>query len=196
MVAGPFFSGPASSFPGKETWKDFITLFNINKPEMLQTGDSGEDVGRIFNAINEAAKIGVEERVILAIIMQESTGNVGVQSTNDQGGESDAGLMQCRGSPGFPGQHDLSQVGAHMELSLTISVVNPVKDQITSMVMAGTRHFKANLEQNNNSDTAEAIYEACRLYNSGSLNKSDLSDGLGATASYVSDICNRLQGHT
>lgn len=61
MVAGPFISGPASSFPGKDTRKDFI-LFNINKPEMLQTRDSGEDVGRIFNAINKAAKIGAEEK--------------------------------------------------------------------------------------------------------------------------------------
>jgi hypothetical protein len=34
------------------------------------------------------------------------------------------------------------------------------------MVMADTKHFKANLEENNNQDTAEAIYEACRLYNS------------------------------
>ena len=64
------------------------------------------------------------------------------------------------------------------------------------MVEAGTRHFKQNLEDNNNADTAEAIYEACRLYNSGSINKSNLSAGRGATASYVSDIANRLQGHT
>jgi hypothetical protein len=64
------------------------------------------------------------------------------------------------------------------------------------MVVAGTQHFKAILDENHNQDTAEAIYEACRLYNSGSINESDLSDGLGATSSYVSDICNRLQGHT
>jgi hypothetical protein len=121
MVVGPFISGPASSFPGKDTWEDFITLFNINKPEMLQTGDNGEDVGRIFNAINKAAKIGVEERVILAIIMQESSGNVGVPSTTDQEAQSDAGLIQCRGSPGFDGQHNLSQVGKQMELLLTHS---------------------------------------------------------------------------
>lgn len=105
-----WYSGPTSSFPGKETWKDFTTLFNINKPQMLQTGDSDEDVGRIWNAIIEAAKIGVEERVILCIIMQESTGNVGVGTPNDQDGNPTGGLMQAEESPAFPGQHNLTQV--------------------------------------------------------------------------------------
>ena len=104
------YSGPASSFPDQSTWLDYETLFNINKPTMLQTGDTGEDVGRIFNAILDAAKIGVEERVILCIIMQESRGNVGVGTPNDQDGNPTGGLMQAEESPAFPGQHGLSQV--------------------------------------------------------------------------------------
>jgi hypothetical protein len=64
------------------------------------------------------------------------------------------------------------------------------------MVMAGTKHFKANLEQVGDQDTASTIYRALRLYNSGSINESNLSDGKGATPSYVSDIANRLQGRT
>ena len=105
------YSGPASAFPGKGTWKDFDTIFNLNKPEMLQTGDSGEDVGRIYNAVKEAAKeVGVEERVIFCIIMQESTGNVGVGTTSDPGSHPTGGLMQAEKSPAFPGQHNLSQV--------------------------------------------------------------------------------------
>ncbi len=105
------YSGPASAFPDKSTWKDFITIFNINKPTMLQTGDSGEDVGRVFNVIEDAAKnIGVEERVILCIIMQESRGNVGVGTPHDHDGNPTGGLMQAEESPAFPGQHNLSQV--------------------------------------------------------------------------------------
>lgn len=77
---------------------------------MQQTGDSGEDIGRIFNAINDAAKIGVEERVILCIIMQESRGNVGVGTPQDNDHKNTGGLMQAEESPGFPGQHNLSQV--------------------------------------------------------------------------------------
>ncbi|KAI4201433.1 MAG: hypothetical protein LQ350_003271 [Teloschistes chrysophthalmus] len=172
------YSGPASNFPAKSTWKDFNTLFNINKPTMLQTGDSSEDVGRIFNAIVDAAKIGVEERVILCIIMQESRGNVGVNGPRNQDGNVTGGLMQAVESPGFPGQHNLSQA------------------QISSMVQAGTKHYKGNLQQLDNADTASTIYRALRLYNSGSIDESNLSDGKGATPEYVSDIANRLQGRT
>jgi hypothetical protein len=64
------------------------------------------------------------------------------------------------------------------------------------MVVAGTNHFKANLQQLDDQDTASTIYRALRLYNSGSINENDLSDGVGATPSYVSDIANRLQGRT
>jgi hypothetical protein len=62
------------------------------------------------------------------------------------------------------------------------------------MVRAGTQHFKQNLIQFGNGDNADTIYKALRAYNSGSVNANDLSDGMGATASYVSDIANRLLG--
>jgi hypothetical protein len=71
-----------------------------------------------------------------------------------------------------------------------------LQDQIASMVMAGTKHYKGNLEQLDNRDTASTIYRALRLYNSGFIDESNLSDGKGATDSYVSDIANRLQGRT
>lgn len=62
------------------------------------------------------------------------------------------------------------------------------------MVRAGTNHFKDNLKEFGNADNADTIYKALRAYNSGSVNTNDLSDGRGATASYVSDIANRLLG--
>ncbi|KAH8803371.1 hypothetical protein F5884DRAFT_888643 [Xylogone sp. PMI_703] len=173
------YSGPASNFPPKSTWVDFETIFNNNKSAMFATGDSGPDIGCIWNAVNSAAAaIGVEERVIFCIIMQESTGNVGVGTTIDQDSTPTGGLMQCSSSPAFPGQHNLSQ------------------EQISSMVNAGTQHFKGNLEQFGNGDDAATIYQALRVYNSGSCDSSNLSNGLGATDSYVSDIANRLQGKT
>ncbi|KAK4224193.1 hypothetical protein QBC38DRAFT_423973 [Podospora fimiseda] len=176
-----FYSGPSSNFPSQSQWRSFEDIFNINKPLMFQTGDVGEDVGRIWNAVNDAAKnIGVEERVIFAIIMQESTGNVGVRTTYNADGNATAGLMQVSGGPGFPGQHGLSQA------------------QISSMVDAGTRHFKQNLINHGNADNADTIYKALREYNSGSVNASNLSiapNGAGVD-SYVSDIANRLLGRT
>lgn len=37
-------------------------------------------------------------------------------------------------------------------------------------------------------------YNVARGYNSGSIDFSNLSNGLGSTAAYASDIANRLQG--
>lgn len=67
-----WYQGPSSSFPPMSQWKSFEDIFNANKSEMAATGDTGEDIGRIWNAVIEAAKLGVEERVIFAIIMQVS----------------------------------------------------------------------------------------------------------------------------
>lgn len=104
------YSGPASAFPHKDTWKDFDHLFSINKPTMKLTGDTDQDIERIHHAIQEAAKIGVEPRVILCIIMQESRGNVGVGTPSNMDGKPTGGLMQAVESPAFPGRHNLSQV--------------------------------------------------------------------------------------
>ena len=101
----PLISGRASNFPDKATRLDFDTLFNLNMSEMFASGDTNTDVDGIRAAIHQNAEL-VESRVILCIIMQESSGNVGVRTT----GDDDAGLMQAHGSPGFPGQHGLSQV--------------------------------------------------------------------------------------
>lgn len=64
------------------------------------------------------------------------------------------------------------------------------------MVVAGTKHLKDNLNQFGGKDNEETIYKALRAYNSGSVNEHNLSDGRGATPSYVSDIANRLLGRT
>lgn len=64
------------------------------------------------------------------------------------------------------------------------------------MVKGGTQHYKQNLINWGNKWSGESIYPALREYTSGSVNPNNLSDGRGATASYVSDIANRLQGWT
>jgi hypothetical protein len=49
------------------------------------------------------------------------------------------------------------------------------------MVIACTKHFKAELEQTGNQDSAQSIYQALRLYNSGSINAK------------VSDLCSDIE---
>ncbi|ORY19532.1 hypothetical protein BCR34DRAFT_582236 [Clohesyomyces aquaticus] len=176
QALGTVIHGDWTKFPAISSWIGFDDMFNRNKNSMFSTGDTGEDVGRIYNAIKEAAKIGVDERVILGIIMQESHGDVGVVTTISPDGIPTAGLMQCSGCPGYPGKHGLTQA------------------QITGMVKGGTEHFKANLKNWGDKWSAESIFPALREYNSGSVNTKDLSDARGATASYVSDIAHRLTG--
>jgi hypothetical protein len=62
------------------------------------------------------------------------------------------------------------------------------------MIRIGTNHFKGNLKAHGDKWSGESIYPALREYNSGSVNNGNLSDGMGATASYVSDVANRLTG--
>ncbi|KAJ0108981.1 hypothetical protein J7T55_005529 [Diaporthe amygdali] len=177
QAAPQYYSGPWQNFPAMNTWvSTFDALFEANKNSIRSTGSTADDVGRINVAIREAAKIGVDERVILSIIMQESHGYVGVRTTLSPEGIPTAGLMQCSGCAGFPGRTGLSQ------------------DEITSMVVGGTQHYKANLQNWGDKLSPESIYPALREYNSGSVNPNDLSDGRGATAAYVSDISQRLQG--
>lgn len=38
------------------------------------------------------------------------------------------------------------------------------------------------------------LWEGIRAYNSGSVDKTDLGNGLGSTASYCTDVANRLTG--
>ena len=65
------YSGPWQSFPAMNTWVGtFDALFEANRNSMRSTGSTADDVGRINVAIREAAQIGVDERVILSIIMQ------------------------------------------------------------------------------------------------------------------------------
>ncbi|KAK3358070.1 hypothetical protein B0T25DRAFT_590111 [Lasiosphaeria hispida] len=175
-AAPRFITGPWQNFPAISTWGTFDQMFEANKNSMRSTGSTWDDIGRINVAIRDAATLGVDERVILGIIMQESHGDVGVRTTTSPDGGATAGLMQCTGCPGFPGRHGLSQA------------------EITSMVRGGTQHYKQNLVNWGNKWSGESIYPALREYNSGSVNVNNLSDGRGATPSYVSDIAQRFTG--
>lgn len=118
---GCTYGGPYQNFPPMSSWLPWTTVFGLYEQTMVNAGSSWDDVGRINVAISQAAaNIGVDERVILAIILQESTGYVGVQCT----GGNDCGLMQCEGCPGFQGQNELSQVNKY-RLSLCCKVSQP-----------------------------------------------------------------------
>jgi hypothetical protein len=71
QAAPQFYSGPWQNFPAMDTWVGtFDAMFEANVNSMRSTGSTADDVGRINVAIRQAAQIGVDERVILGIIMQ------------------------------------------------------------------------------------------------------------------------------
>jgi hypothetical protein len=105
---GCTYGGPWWDFPPMSEWLPWGDIFNNYEQSMVDAGSSWDDVGRIAVAIEQAAAdIGVDERVILGIILQESSGYVGVPCT---GGGADCGIMQCEGCASFPYQNELPQV--------------------------------------------------------------------------------------
>ncbi|KAJ4423631.1 hypothetical protein N0V82_001654 [Gnomoniopsis sp. IMI 355080] len=169
------YSGPAWNFPRQSEWKPFDELFNCNTASMRSVGDNEQDIVNIRAAILQVAgNTGIDSRVILAIIMQESHGRVNVQNAVD--GQNTPGLMQAAGCPNHAGEAVVS------------------REAVIEMVQCGSDHFKnvdggASLDEN-------TIYYALRSYNSGvnGVNRGDLSSGGSGTSSYVSDVANRLKG--
>ena len=153
----------------------------------------------IRNGIQRAAdQTRVDRRFILAVIMQESKGCPRVNTTNNS--VRNPGLMQDHN-----GAHSCNDNG---------SVLYPCPQyQIEGMIMDGTAgtcygdglagllsqavaHNQANNVPGVSEDYSQIYYQAARLYNSGSYKPDwyNLNDAAGATASYASDIANRLTG--
>ncbi|KIM96920.1 hypothetical protein OIDMADRAFT_204668 [Oidiodendron maius Zn] len=162
-------------------------MFNSNKASMKSqcggvgsTADTDDQTGYIYNAIIEVSKASlVDPRYILATVMQESVGCVNVGSTNN--GQTNPGIMQSANGTSFVGN---SKSADEQQAS------------VTQMVVDGTQGtpYGSGLVQGIN--IYGNIYEcqAARYYNSGEVDKSDLNNKMGATASYVSDIANRMTG--
>lgn len=172
----PFFQGPASNFPSPDQWKSFSDLWAHNLTT-FQVNDSFNEISSIQTSIASIAnESGVDPRIILCVIMQESSGNVRVQTTISPGPTPvrNPGLMQ-----------------SHNGVEFNPSDPN---GSIFQMIKDGTEGtpFGDGLQQC--ISRFGNVYEGLRAYNSGSVNEADLSDGRGATAKYVSDVANRLVG--
>ena len=167
------YSGPASNFPNPNDWASYETLWSQNST-LMALNDSPSEVNFIKEAIETVGpESGIDKRVILCIIMQESGGNVRVGTTNN--GVGNPGIMQSHAGVAF----------------------NPSDPHgsILQMVRDGT-------EGTSSGDGLKQLYarygnyyEAFRGYNSGSVDKNDLNDPVGATGTYVQSVANRLMGH-
>ena len=131
-----------------------------------------------------AKETGVDERFILAIVMQESKGCVRVQSTNN--GVQNTGLMQSHDGTG----------SCNKDGSKTTPCPSTMINQMIKDGTAGTSAgdgLKQCYEAQSGEEAAK-YFKAARTYNSGSVDPSgNLGQGC-ATHCYASDIANRVGG--
>ncbi|KAL9528544.1 Secreted LysM effector [Sphaerulina musiva] len=172
------YSGPASNFPDPQTWAKYELLWEQNR-QLMGLHNSESEIEHIRNAIEIVSKdSGVDARVIVCVIVQESGGNVRVRTTNN--GVRNPGLMQSHNGVEF----------------------NPSDPQgsILQMIRDGTQGVAGPDGGEGLQQCFEAEernwYRAFRRYNSGSVNQKELNDGRGATEGYVRDVANRLMGRT
>jgi len=76
------YGGPASNFPNPSEWASWDELWKQNE-RLMKLHDSDSEVALIKKSIETVAKeSGVDRRVILCIIVQESGGNVRVKTVS------------------------------------------------------------------------------------------------------------------
>ncbi|EMC91759.1 hypothetical protein BAUCODRAFT_49760, partial [Baudoinia panamericana UAMH 10762] len=182
----------AQGWPSMSAWTNFESMWTANLPiisisctQFGEPNNSDQESADVKSAIQSVSSAsGVDERFILAVVMQESKGCVRAPTTN--WGVRNPGLMQ---------DHDGS--GTCNDAG---TVQNPCpSSEITQMITDGTEGTAAGdglvqtLSEANASDVSK-YYKAARIYNSGSIASSGLlQDGI-ATHCYASDIANRLTG--
>ncbi|KAK3650914.1 hypothetical protein LTR56_005965 [Elasticomyces elasticus] len=194
----------AAGWPAETAWVDFDTMFDANTANMKAScaqwavpNDTDEEVADMKAAIQDiAGTTGVDARVILAIVMQESTGCVRVITT--QYSHFNPGLMQSHNGTGSCNTNN-----AALGLPGVVSdgtVQTPCPDsEIRQMIQDGTGGTSSGdgleqlLEQQGHTDVSR-WYRAARMYNGGSIDPSgDLGKGC-CTLCYASDVANRLTG--
>ncbi|KAK4574534.1 hypothetical protein LTR86_001375 [Recurvomyces mirabilis] len=181
-----------AGWPSQDSWVDFesmwsanMALISISCTQFSQTNNDQTESDDLKSAIQAvASSSGIDERFILAIVMQESKGCVRAPTTNY--GVTNPGLMQSHDGAGT-----CNNAG---------TVQNPCPaSQITQMITDGSTGTSSGdgLKQgiaNCGASDVSKYYKAARIYNSGSVATSgNLDDGI-ATHCYSSDIANRLTG--
>ncbi|KAL7932834.1 hypothetical protein V8C35DRAFT_305610 [Trichoderma chlorosporum] len=184
----------AAGWPSKDKWISFEDMFNNYKLQMyvacqylnwrLPNNDITE-VQAIWDGIQTAADAtGVDHRLILAVIMQESHGCVRVNTT-------DLGVR----NPGLMQNHNGTASCNDNEKLTTPCPTNTIHEMIREGA-AGTTSgdgLAHCINLSGNGDVSD-YYRAARIYNSGSISKTGNLQSNIATHCYASDVANRLTG--
>ena len=164
-----------AGWPSQDTWGSYTDLWNANVPLMQQScGWNGWGTDNSADEIN------------LAIVMQESKGCVRVPTTNN--GIVNPGLMQS---------HDGSGSCAGVDPCPASTILQMIEDGTAGTSSGdGLEQLLAQAEGALSEMDARAYYSSARLYNSGSVDYTNLDNGFTSTACYAEDVANRLTGWT
>ena len=189
----------AHGWPAESTWMSFDDAWTANlaitAKSCTQWGvdnNSDQENADLKSAIQSVAQSsGVDERFILAIVMQESNGCVRAPTTSYS--VQNPGLMQS-----YEGTATCNPGSSTAPQGQTPCP----SDSIKGMVEQGTNGSKAGdmslvyALQQAGCDDVSRYYKAARIYNSGSIAQGgDLGGGV-ATHCYASNVANRLTGWT
>ena len=169
------YSGPEAAFPAANNWLGFDGLWSLNEGACDAPTNAGKGQLIKQDVQQVASESGVDPRVILAVILQESTCELNVPTTN--GGVRNPGLMQSFNGASYDGTD--------------ASILQMIRDGVEGTNQTGGSGIQQYIRQ-------YGLYTGLRAYSSGP-NGIDVSnlDALPAgtgTASYCSDIANRLTG--
>ena len=190
-----FYTGDGSNWPTTDAWGSYDELWEANLPLMRQScgwnnwgaDNTDAEINGIKSAIETVAgESGVDNRFILTIIMQESKGCVRVPTTDN--GVVNPGLMQS---------HNGSGSCAGVNPCPNETILQMVRDGTTGTADGdGIQQTLATTSAEIGSSDARAHYAAARLYNSGSVDYTNLNNPFTSTACYATDVANRFTGWT
>ncbi|KAF2773748.1 hypothetical protein EJ03DRAFT_286022, partial [Teratosphaeria nubilosa] len=187
------YSGDGSTgddWPAMSSWLSFESLWAANKATFSASctqfdteSNSEAENASLKSAIQSISNSTcVDQRLILAIVMQESQGCVRVWTTKYS--VENPGLMQSHAGTG----------SCNTGIS-TVSIQQMIHDGVAG-TSSGDGLQQLHTSSGGSSAGAQAYYKAARKYNSGSI----ASDGnlsspdSVATVCYVADVTNRLMG--
>jgi len=195
-----FFTGngePSAGWPDITSWLSFDVLFESNAQTLAQScaqsntaNNSPQEITEIKAAIQPIAKsTSIDERFILAIMLQESAGCTRVPTTNY--GVSNPGLFQSHDGTGSCNKDGQIQTPCPQA-----EIVQMVRDGVEGTTAGPGLQQLLITTGAASDDNISRFYRAARMYNSGSVAASGrLEDGI-ATHCYSSDVANRLLGWT
>lgn len=165
------FSGPEGAFPPEASWVSFDQLWDVSNALCVgqQNGAQGalikDDIAEV------AAESGVDARVILAVVLQESNCNLEVVTTNN--GVRNPGIMQSHNGASYDGTN--------------ASILQMLRDGVEGTADGdGLKQLIAQY----------GTFAGLRAYNSGpgGVDPGDLSQTSTGDPDYVSSIAHKLVG--